>query len=210
MFKKSVKHATMLATAAALTAGLSMPQYANAMEPFIGQIQMVGFGFAPRSWTTCDGQLLTIAQNTALYSLLGTTFGGDGRNTFGLPDLRGRTALHVGHGPGVSPVNWGERGGAEQVNITTANMPSHNHTATSTLKGTNNAGNSATPEDNILASKGRTNIYLSATAPDVNMHGQSVETTVGNSGGGVPINVRNPYLGIYHVIALQGIYPSRN
>ena len=114
----------------------------------------------------CDGQLLSVSSNSALFSLLGTTYGGDGRTTFGLPDLRGRTAVHPGTGPGLSNIRLGQRGGVENKTLTTANMPSHNHTATTavstsvsaTLNGTNSAGDSSTPGSNTLASKNRTNI----------------------------------------------------
>jgi len=186
-----------------LATSMSWAPMASASEPFIGQIQMHGFNFAPRGWAFCDGQLLPISSYTALYSLLGTTFGGDGRTTFGLPDLRGRSAKHVGTGPGLTPVTWGQRGGAETVTLTTSNMAAHSHA----LKGNNSAGNSATPGGNTLASKSRTNIYSSANAPDVNMHSGSIANS---TGGGTPVQIRNPYLGIYHSIALVGIFPSRN
>ena len=96
-------------------------------EPFIGQIQPVGFNFPPRNWAHCNGQLLAISQNAALFSLLGTTYGGDGRTTFALPDLRGRICIHPGQGPGLSNYSWGERGGAETVNLSVAQIPTHNH-----------------------------------------------------------------------------------
>ncbi len=96
-------------------------------DPFIGQIQTFGFNFAPRGWARCDGQLLPISSNSALFSLLGTTYGGDGRTTFGLPDLRGRAALHQGQGPGLSNRNLGQRAGAENTTLTVNQMPSHNH-----------------------------------------------------------------------------------
>src|SRR3712207_3315813 len=96
-------------------------------EPFIGEIRMVGFNFAPRGWATCDGQLLSIAQNTALFSLLGTTYGGNGQTTFALPDLRGRAALHQGQGPGLTNRVIGEASGTETVTLTTNQMPSHSH-----------------------------------------------------------------------------------
>ncbi|KXI30491.1 phage tail protein [Paraglaciecola hydrolytica] len=200
--------------------GVSQPVFAS--EPFLGQIQMVGFGFAPRGWAICDGQLLSIAQNTALFSLLGTTYGGNGQTTFALPDLRGRVAIQPGNGPGLSSYSWGQRGGVEHVTLTANQMPSHTHAATSTvssisatLHGTDAAGDSATPSANSLASKSRTNIY-SSNAPDVDLHADSisVEATVGttltNTGGSQSHENRMPYLAIYHVIALQGIYPSRN
>ena len=99
-------------------------------NPFIGQVNYIGFNFAPRGWALCDGQLLPIASNTALFSLLGTAFGGDGRTTFALPDLRGRTPLGVGNGAGLNDVTWGQRGGSENVTLTVAQIPSHNHTIT--------------------------------------------------------------------------------
>ncbi len=101
-------------------------------SPFIGEILMFGGNFAPRSWAFCDGQLLSIAQNTALFSILGTTYGGDGRVTFGLPELRGRVAMHPGSGPGLTTRGLGEKGGTETVTLNTTQIPAHNHTATST------------------------------------------------------------------------------
>jgi len=198
----------------ALGLSLSAPQAAQAgSEPFLGEIQMVGFNFAPRGWAHCDGQLLPINSYPALFSLLGTTYGGDGRTTFALPDLRGRSAVHPGAGPGLSPIQWGQRGGAEFQTLTTAQMPSHSHSATTsaTLKGVNARGDSATPGGNALASKPRTNIY-STTAPNVAMAAGSVTatTTVNNTGGSQQFSIRDPFLGVYHVIALQGIFPSHN
>lgn len=218
MLKKSIRLVSNLTATAALAAGLSMPQLANASEPFLGQIQMIGFNFAPSGWATCDGQLLQISQNTALFSLLGTTFGGDGEVTFGLPDMRGRDALHVGNGPGLTEVRWGQKDGVETVTMTQAKMANHTHaastTVSSTLKGTDSAGDSTTPGANILASKNRTDIYRVASVPDVDMHADSVAstatTTVDPVGGGQAINVRNPYIGVYHVIALVGVFPSSN
>lgn len=202
---RSVKSISAVLSASALVMGMGMSSPVLASDPFIGQIETFGFNFPPRGWTTCDGQLLSIASNTALFSLLGTTFGGDGRTTFGLPDLRGRVAKHVGSGPGLSPVTWGQRGGAEQVTITVNNMPAHNHAAT--LHATSTSGNTTSPAGSIQAVKSRTNIYSNA-APNVTMNAASV--TVANAGGGVPIQIRDPYLGIYHSIALTGIFPSRN
>jgi len=105
----------------------------RSLDPFIGQIQAFGFNFAPRGWSLCDGQLLAISSNTALFSLIGTAFGGDGRTTFGLPDLRGRTAVHVGRGPGLSNITWGQRGGRENVNLTIQELPAHNHIISTTV-----------------------------------------------------------------------------
>lgn len=205
MFKKSLRTIGTFTSSLALTLGLSLSPSAIASEPFIGQIQMVGFNFAPRGWAQCDGQLLSISSYTALFSLVGTTFGGDGRTTFGLPDLRGRVAIHPGNGPGLSPYNWGERGGQERVTLTTGQMPSHNHSAV--LHGTDDRGNAHTPSGNSLASKSRTNIY-STQAPDVDLHSGSID--IGNMGNGESHENRMPYLGIHHVIALTGLFPSRS
>ena len=168
------------------------------MEPFIGQIQPFGFNFAPRGWAKCDGQILSIAQNTALFSLLGTTYGGDGRTTFALPDLRGRNGLHIGQGPGLSNVNWGERGGAETRTLTVAQMPSHGHAINAKEEGTSDS-----PSGMYIAGDG-TNAFGSPS--DTVMAGNSV----GNTGGNQPIDIQNPFLGINYCIALVGIFPSRN
>jgi microcystin-dependent protein len=178
-------------------------------QVFLGQILQVGFNFAPRGFALCQGQLLPISQNTALFSLLGTTFGGDGRTTFGLPDLRGRISKHPGNGPGLGTVTWGERGGRENVTLTDQNMPSHTHSA----NGTTDEQNAGTLQGNVLGagpSDGRggftTTIYASSASANATMTGASLA----NAGGGQNTSLRNPYLGIYHVIAVQGIYPSRS
>ena len=179
------------------------------MEPFLGQIIQVGFGFAPRGWALCDGQLLAIASNTALFSLLGTTFGGDGRTTFALPDLRGRISKHVGSGPGLNPVTWGEKGGRESLTLSTANLPSHSHS----LVGTTAEQNAGTPTNNLLASgasDGRGGNATTVYASGASANATAASASIGNTGGGQAFDIRNPYLGIYHCIAIQGIYPSRN
>ncbi len=174
------------------------------MEPFIGQIQPVGFNFAPRGWTLCDGQLLPIANYTAVFSLLGTTFGGDGRTTFGLPDLRGRSIVGVGHGPGLSDIRWGEKSGVEQITLTTANMPAHRHSVTATT-------NDATLDEAAAGARfgtAGTPIYAPANS------GTGTVALAGDStsqvGGSQAFQSRNPFLGIYVCIALQGIFPSRS
>jgi len=171
------------------------------MEPFIGQIQAFGFNFAPRGWAMCEGQLLPISQNTALFSLLGTTFGGDGRTTFGLPDLRGRSIVGMGNGPGLSNISWGERGGAENHTLTTAQMPSHNH---SVAVGVNTAAGSEATPTGILASIA--NGYAEDPTSGASLGG----VTQSNVGGGQSFGIRSPYLGINVCIALQGVFPSRS
>ena len=180
-------------------------------EPFIGQIMLVGFNFPPRGWAECNGQLLPISSNTALFSLLGTTFGGDGRTTFALPDLRGRIAKHVGTGPGLDPVNWGQKGGHEDVTLGINNMPSHNHTASADMKVRCNAaaGGEDNPQDHFLGPASN-DIYNTAGTADMAAGSVVGTVTVNNNGGGQSFDIRNPYLGIYHNIALQGLYPSRS
>ena len=223
MIKKTIGHKLgLVASSLALIAGLGVSQSAVASDPLLGEIKMVGFGFAPRGYAKCDGQLLPIAQNSALFSLLGTTYGGDGRTTFGLPDLRGRVAIHPGEGPGLSEYRWGQKGGVEMVTLNTSQIPSHNHSASTTvdsidatLNGIDSRGDKATPGSHSLASKSRTNIY-SSSAPNVAMHADSISatgtasTTVNNTGGNQAHENRMPYLSIYHVIATVGIFPSRS
>jgi microcystin-dependent protein len=169
-------------------------------NPFIGQVNSVGFNFAPRGWTLCDGQLLSITSNTALFSLLGTTFGGDGRSTFGLPDLRGRSIVGVGTGAGLTPISSGERGGSTSITITTAHMPSHTHS----LRGSNNEANATSPANALLAVD--VEGYVSGKTANLSMQADAIQ----NTGGGQPLTIRNPFLGLYMCIALQGTYPSRN
>ncbi len=175
-------------------------------DPFLGQISMVGFNFPPRSWALCDGQLLPINTNQALFSLLGTTFGGDGRTTFGLPELRGRIAMHAGNGPGLSTVQQGQKSGNENVTLVVGNLPAHNHTATLNL---GDAADSADVVGNYLnKSTGRT-LFGSTTKSTIDdMESGAID--VGNAGSNQSFSVRNPFLGVYHCIALQGVFPSRS
>ncbi|MEO8507625.1 MAG: tail fiber protein [Betaproteobacteria bacterium] len=172
-------------------------------EPFLGQVIIGGFNFAPRGYATCDGQLLSISQNTALFSLLGTTFGGNGQTTFALPDLRGRAPLHMGQGPGLSDRTLGEVAGEETHQLINTEMPAHNH-----LLSTSNAGGAlGTPSGNFLAasSSNQTAIYR-PTADGSALNPQAI----GGAGGSQPHNNMQPYLVMNFSIALQGIFPSRN
>jgi microcystin-dependent protein len=170
-------------------------------EDFTGTIDMVGFGFAPRDWATCDGQLLAISTNTALFSLIGTTYGGDGRTTFQLPDLRGRVPIGRGSGPGLSNYNWGQTGGTETVTLSTQQIPSHNHSfAVNTAGGTSNS-----PVNNFLASNSEGIKHYSGSG------GSSANnSSIGNTGGSQAHTNMQPYLALYFVICLVGIFPSRN
>jgi len=170
------------------------------MDPFIGQIQAFGFNFPPRGWAFCDGQLLPISQNTALFSLLGTTYGGDGRTTFALPDLRGRSIVHAGQGPGLSNISQGETAGVENITLTLNNMPAHNHSVSVAVN--KEAGEESNPTSYLASHDG-----AFSEAPAANAFLSGVNQTI--VGGNQPVNIRNPFLGIYMCIALQGIYPSR-
>ena len=172
------------------------------MEPFIGQIVMFGGNFAPRGWALCDGQLLPIASNTALFSILGTIYGGDGRTTFALPDLRGRYAMHPGTGPGLSTRPLGSRGGSETNTLTTQNLPAHNHPAT--VRASANPADTANPDGARL---GLAEAY-SAQAASVDLAADAA--TTGNTGSGTAVNNVPPYQCVNFIIALQGVFPSRN
>lgn len=201
----SIKGAlTASAIAIAATISTSAPAQATA-DPLLGTIQTFGFNFCPRGWAQTNGQLLAISQNTALFSLLGTTYGGDGRTTFALPDLRGRSAIHVGTGPGLSPVTWGQKLGAQQTTLSILNMPSHNHRAG--IRTVADAATSNIPRTNAFATADA-NLYANATPRNRFMNNSTV--VVDTAGGSQPFSIQSPALGVYHCIAMQGIFPSRN
>jgi microcystin-dependent protein len=169
-------------------------------DPFLGQISITAFAFAPKGWALCNGQLLSINQNQALFSLLGTQYGGDGRVTFALPDLRGRAAVHAGGG--VPP---GQRAGAEWVALNVSQMPSHSHA----LKATSDLANASVPGNALPAARARggPTMYASGTGGQaVAMH----PDTVAAAGGSQPHDNMQPYGVLSFVIALQGIFPSRD
>jgi microcystin-dependent protein len=173
--------------------------------PFIAEIRMFGGNFAPRGHAFCSGAILPIAQNTALFSLLGTIYGGNGTSTFGLPDLRGRTPISQGSAPGLSSYVLGQTAGVETVTLTAQQMPSHTHSAAATT----GAGNSNSPSGLTWAASvgGRTPLPLySNTAPNTPMNPGAIQT----AGNNQPHENRQPYLGINFIIATQGIFPSRN
>ncbi len=171
------------------------------MEPFLGQIQAMGFTFAPLGWAKCDGQLLQISKNDALFSLLGTAYGGDGRTTFGLPDLRGRVSLHEGQGPGLSNFRIGEKSGVERVYLTTQQIPAHNHSEHVVAE----TPNVDKPSNALLATPDPT-IYSDHANPDASLNGGMI----GRTGGSQSHNNIQPYLVINWCIALVGKYPSRH
>ncbi len=172
------------------------------MDPFIGEVKLFAGIFAPRGWAFCDGQLLPVAQNSALFAILGTTYGGDGRTTFALPDLRGRVALGPRHGAGLSDYREGQKGGTEKVTLQVSQIPSHNHS----LRASTTVGNSNDPTDKVL---GNTDVFDNEyinTTPTTNMS----SAAIGNTGGNQSHENRQPYLAINYIIALQGVFPSRS
>lgn len=209
-------------------------------DPYLGEIRMAGFNFNPYGWAQCQGQLLPVSQNSALFALLGTVFGGDGQNTFGLPDLRGRTPIGQGQGPGLSMYDMGETGGTEAITQSTLNMPIHNHLVQ--LNASNNLGantalqvvnaDATSPEPiaggclGIANDGGGSNFNLYHSGKDnngnplarVSLASQTVPVTggvnvsgvVGVSGGSQPLSLLSPYLSVNFIIALQGIFPTRS
>jgi microcystin-dependent protein len=178
-----------------------IPQNANAQSnPYIGQITLVGFNFCPRGYLNCDGQLLAINSNSALFSLLGTMYGGDGRTTFALPDLRGRVPMHTGTGPGLTNRRQGQRSGSETNTLTINQLPSHNHQLNvNKIKADNN---------------NPSGVYLATTIGDTYAEdtdgSKAHANAITNTGGGQAVNNMQPYLVLRYCIATQGTYPSRN
>jgi microcystin-dependent protein len=177
-------------------------------DPYLGQIQPFGFNFAPRGWAQCNGQLLPINQNTALFSLLGTIYGGDGRTTFALPDLRGRAALHMGTGPGLSPATIGEKAGNETETLNQNQMPSHTHAATA--KASSSVGNTNVAENSVWSKDAGNQwaAYNNSVMADKTMKDGVIQNA--NAGGGQAHNNMQPYLVVNWCIAIAGTFPSRN
>ena len=179
------------------------------MDPFLGQISQLGCNFAPQGWALCQGQLLSISQQTALFSLLGVNFGGDGRTNFQLPDLRGRAPVGFGQGPGLSTYNIGQSGGNETVSINSANYPAHSHTLFATASAaTGNAPNGLFEAQGQDAGRGAVNLALYSSSGTPTTLAPAALTAA--AGGGQPHNNRQPYLALNFCIALQGIFPARS
>jgi microcystin-dependent protein len=167
------------------------------MDPFLGEIWMFGGNFAPQGRATCDGQILPIAQNTALFSLLGTTYGGNGQTTFALPDLRGRLPVHIGGG-----LTIGQAGGSETVTLTATNLPAHTHVANAA-----SAGTTLGPAGHYWAADPGENVAPYAAAPDSKVMSGAA---IGAQGGSQPHENMQPFLAVTFIMALEGIYPSRS
>jgi microcystin-dependent protein len=181
-------------------------------EPFIGEVKLLAFDFAPKSYQTCAGQILAISSNTALFSLLGTTYGGNGQTTFALPDLRGRMPIGQGTGPGLPSHSMGEVSGTPNVTLLTSNMPPHIHTM-------NNvsvkilASNSPADENaagGLYPGVASASVYTASPTANVFTGGTVVNGTSDITGSGMPVNIMNPYLVMNYSIAIYGIFPSRN
>ena len=187
------------------------------MEGYIGEIRLFGGNFAPRSWADCHGQLLPISSNSALFSILGTIYGGDGRTTLALPDLRGRVALHAGTGPGMPNYSLGQKGGTDKTQLIEANLPAHNHPGVFAVA--DGPGNSFGSNGNYIASKAKdvdanpnttVEVYKTA-ATSTFLLGNTVNTgPSGSTGGGQAINNFPPYLAVRFIICINGIFPSRS
>ena len=180
-------------------------------DQFVGEVKIFAGNFAPQGWAFCNGQLLSIAQNTALFSLLGTNYGGNGQTTFGLPDLRARTAMGAGQGPGLTPRTLGETGGTSSIVLSTNNLPTHTHTAT--LKVSNASGTINTPVNGVSLANA-TDTFNNVSRPVSKYNSSATNTTLSASntsvsGAATAVNIEQPYLVCNYIIALQGIYPPR-
>lgn len=173
-------------------------------DPFVAEIRIFPFNFAPRGWAKCEGQILPISQNTALFSLLGTTYGGNGKSTFALPNLQGTAPMHHGQGPGLSLYDIGQTGGSETVTLLASEIPAHNHI----MRANNGDGISPTPANNVASAPGadRDLFLYKVGSPNTGMN----PAAVGLAGGGVPHNNLMPYLTLNFCIALQGVFPPRS
>jgi microcystin-dependent protein len=175
------------------------------MSQFLGEIRMFSGNFAPRGWALCDGQLLPITANSSLFSVLGTTYGGDGVSTFGLPDLRGRLPMHAGTGPGLTPRSMGQAGGAETTTLTVQQLPAHTHA----LNASSQPGDRANPDGATLAAFG-THVpplgSYNGQSPDTDMRSNSI----GDAGNGQPFDALPPFCVVNFIIAITGEYPSRS
>lgn len=198
-------------TSLALSCAALMPQAAAAQDNFIGQVVPFATNFCPRGFAESNGQLLNISSNTALFSLFGTTYGGNGQTTFALPDMRGRDPINMGQGPGLPNYTIGERSGSESVTLLTTQIPVHSHAAL--IKAFPQAGNNSLPVRNFhsLAAGGDLDYHSAGTSGPVPTGAMAADSVVvAPTGSNVPFGIRDPYLGIRYCVATSGIFPSRN
>ncbi len=178
-----------------------------ASQPYLGGIFLFAGNFAPRGYMLCQGQVLPISQYTALFSILGVTYGGNGSTNFQLPDLRGRAPIGQGAGTGLNPVNLGDSGGSQNVSILTSNMPSHNHV----INASTDPAAQNSPKNNFIGAPQDANASPTGGFNTTATAGATLApASVSMNGGGLPLGIQNPYLGVNYIIAIEGIYPSRN
>ncbi|NWK55950.1 phage tail protein [Verrucomicrobiaceae bacterium N1E253] len=178
-------------------------------EPLIAEIKMFGGNFAPRGWAFCNGQTLAISSNSALFSILGTIYGGDGRTTFALPDLRGRTPISSGRGPGLANYNLGQRGGSEQVVLNSTQIPSHHHTVNNLKVGVSTQAADTDDPSGAVFGVGNEDAFFEGAA-NATMDDTSLTGNTDFTGGNQSHTNMQPYLATNYIIALLGIYPSRS
>jgi microcystin-dependent protein len=198
-----MKRASLL-SAAALAAALGVASQASAQAntPFLGQVMEAAFTFCPKNWVEANGQLIPIAQNTALFALLGTTYGGNGQTNFAIPDLRGRASVHAGKGPGLEVVDMGEQWGADGTVLTVAQMPVHTHVLHAAL----DAPDTNSPDHALLGTFPAANkIYVAVGPPKIDMR----PTAIDNAGGGMPFDQHQPSLAMRYCVCVSGVFPSR-
>ncbi|NDW03113.1 phage tail protein [Jiella pacifica] len=200
----------MLAALVTAFMGLQTRPSAAQVDQYIGQMMLTAASYCPRGTIEVDGQTLPIPQNTAIFSLVGTIYGGNGTSNFDLPDLRGRTPIQLGQGPGLPDYDQGEESGSVSTTLTTQNLPAHTHAATATLNASGQAATSATPTGNSLAAATGGNIYRSRGTPDQALNSASVAVSVASAGGGLAFDNRTPFLTLRWCIVLEGLYPPRN
>ena len=200
---KLLSRTVCAAAAATALLGMHTPASAQASDPYLGQIMCAGFTFAPRGWAELNGQILSIAQNTALFALLGTTYGGNGQTTFALPDMRGRVLMHAGQGPGLTSRDQGESAGTETVTLNAAQLPAHSHTVTP--MGSPSDATLQSPANGVPATKARTTLY----APGPGTVPMSPVLT-SPAGSNSPVPNMQPYLAVRCFIAIQGVFPPRD
>lgn len=180
------------------------------MEGVIGYVTMFAGNFAPKAWAFCQGQVLNIASNTALFSILGTTYGGNGTTTFALPDCQGRRVVGAGTGPGLSPYALGQKGGAETLTLTANQMPAHAHalSVTVTQKGVEDSGNTDSPDSGAYAINGAGNGY--STSGGAAMKSYNAQIQMSNTGADYPYEILSPYMALNYIICQYGVFPARN
>jgi len=180
------------------------------METFLGSVCVFGFNFAPYGWQYCNGQILPISQYAALFSLLGTYYGGNGTSTFGLPNLQGRASIHMGQHSGGSLYTIGETGGVDNVTILTSNMPAHSHSLSMSINANNRAQSSSSPVGAYPAMSANTLNNYNPPPASTNVFMKPASITLGTSGGSIPVTISDPTLVMNYCIAMTGIFPTRN